>query len=112
MSYDSHDPVQTWSNKPKVFEPLSLEVLGRAYQRLAVCGLCGQKVGEAPILMVGDRVIHARCPDMSGVLRRTYRLGVIEVGPGYVRYWNRTAAGGPYALNAEQEARWREYLRR
>jgi len=43
--------------------------------------------------------------------RVVFLLGVIEVGPGYVRYFNRTASGGPYALTPEQEQHWRWWLK-
>jgi hypothetical protein len=45
------------------------------------------------------------------VVRKLFRLGWIEVGPGYVRYWNRTA-GGMVRLNVAQERRWRAWMAR
>jgi hypothetical protein len=50
------------------------------------------------------------------VLRKVvFRLGVIELeenpdGTGEIRYYNRTAEGGPYTLSAEATARWKAYL--
>lgn len=45
----------------------------------------------------------------TGILRAVFRLGVIEVGPGFMRYYNRTATG-EVSLDAEQEARWRKWM--
>lgn len=43
------------------------------------------------------------------ILRAVFRLGVIEVRPGRVDYWNRTARGGTTLTN-HQEARWRLWM--
>lgn len=42
-------------------------------------------------------------------MARVFRLGRIEVGPGYVRLDNRTNHSF-VTLDAEQEARWRAWL--
>ena len=46
---------------------------------------------------------------MLTILRGVFRLGVIEVGQGFMRYTNRTASGN-ISLNTEQEARWRKWM--
>ena len=45
------------------------------------------------------------------VLRRVYRLGCVEVGPGYVRLINKTN-DTTVILTPEQEQRWRARLLR
>lgn len=43
------------------------------------------------------------------ILRAVFRLGVVEVGPGYVRYYNATAKA-TITLNQSEEARWRDWM--
>lgn len=71
-SYFSSDaPPQTWSNLGP-FQPLSLDMLRAAYQRLTICALCGRRVEErAVVLWVGDR-IH----------RRVRAVIAVQVAPG------------------------------
>ena len=45
------------------------------------------------------------------VVRRVYRLGCVEVGPGYVRLVNKTN-DTTISLTPEQEQRWRTRLMR
>lgn len=58
------------------------------------------------------------CPDLVGAhrvdrttLRRVFRIGVILVGEGFVRLYNRTS-DRTVTLTPEQEARWRAWMRR
>ena len=44
------------------------------------------------------------------ILRRVFRLGGIEVGEDWVRYFNRTAKGGPYRLTPAQAEKWRAWM--
>jgi hypothetical protein len=72
-------------------------------------------VGTSGILGVSRHRLFGipiRSRDMGtdvGVRRLVFRLGVIEVGPGYVSYRNRTASG-KVQLAPEQEARWHAFL--
>lgn len=47
--------------------------------------------------------------DTTEPICRVFRIGVIEVGPGYVRLYNRTT-DRTVSLNPEQETRWRDWL--
>ena len=54
---------QTWSNKlPADGNPLMLDVLRRAVQRLEICGLCGLKVElKDRALTICSWIAHATC---------------------------------------------------
>jgi len=54
---------------------------------------------------------HTQCKDGRLVSRRVYRLGCVEVGPGYVRLVNKTN-DTTVILTPEQEQRWRARLLR
>jgi hypothetical protein len=53
-------------------------------------------------------VTRAAAPD---VIWAVFRLGVVQVGPGYVAYHNR-AASGRITLSPGQETRWRAWFAR
>lgn len=60
------------------------------------------------------RMRQAELPDVSALaqlapIRRVFRIGVIEVGDGYVRLYNRTS-DRTVTLTPEQEARWRDWI--
>lgn len=45
------------------------------------------------------------------IQQRVFRIGVVQVGPGFVRLFNRTS-DRTVTLTPEQEQRWRRWLRK